>query len=358
MFDTRYLSSSSPNSPSPIVKQILSSRPTTYAGAIRSVQFSPAPWDLLIWAEHSGRVTIADARSNFNKRQVIDVLGSDDNVVDVEVSGVSDDTPPSVCQDEQTHSGSTREEEDLEEAAAADEMEGYFRTHFLGQGGWMVNPTVSTAPHYPVSSSPRVPTSNHTTPRHNMRNVPNPAAPSHISPGASFSHVEISANQDSTPPTTSGTRPLSPEISSLLRSYREQQLERDRARHNIPTAPSRVRNNTADPSPPIYPPHPEHPTTAHDGNGTSPTRPIHWRIDYEAQRRPIEEVNQLQRNREQLSQMIAEERRRNVLRRTLHANRRYGFYGGSTSSGEHDSEDCSDEVNITGCTMSVDGGKL
>jgi hypothetical protein len=41
------------------------------SGCIRSMAFSPAPWDLLAWAEDHGRAGIADVRQDFCRRQII-----------------------------------------------------------------------------------------------------------------------------------------------------------------------------------------------------------------------------------------------------------------------------------------------
>ncbi|KAF8441829.1 WD40-repeat-containing domain protein [Terfezia claveryi] len=332
IFDIRHLSRSlSPDCPSPIVKQILSTRPKTYAGAVRSIQFSPAPLDLLVWAEHSGRVTIADTRSNFSKRQVIDVLNNSEKIVDVDVVGASDDDPPSECREEHRRRSLTREEDDDEEDATTEEIEGYFRAHFMGRDGWMANPTVSTTPLNPVSiGSTASPGYMH--PRYFMRNIPSAAvSPYTLNPSAGTPHITISTSDNSSI-NAIGFRPASPTTPNPLHDYRERQLEHD---------PS---------------------TVVADNNNTGPNRPVHWRIDYEAQRRPAEEVDQLQRNREQLSLMIAEERRRNILRRTNNTtgvNRRNGFNGASVQSDHEPSEirTCED-VDITGCTMSVDGSKL
>ena len=40
-------------------------------GAIRSMSFSPAPWDLLAWAEDRGRVCVVDLRNGLYSKQVI-----------------------------------------------------------------------------------------------------------------------------------------------------------------------------------------------------------------------------------------------------------------------------------------------
>lgn len=56
-----------------IVKLISSTRPDiTYgAGAVRTMLFSPAPWDFLIWSEDQARVCIADLRSGVKVKQVL-----------------------------------------------------------------------------------------------------------------------------------------------------------------------------------------------------------------------------------------------------------------------------------------------
>ncbi|KAK5002386.1 hypothetical protein LTR28_011489, partial [Elasticomyces elasticus] len=59
-----------------IVATLPSSRPnipSTHAGAVRSMIFSPDPWDLLIWAEDQGRVCIGDLRSHLRSRQVLEL---------------------------------------------------------------------------------------------------------------------------------------------------------------------------------------------------------------------------------------------------------------------------------------------
>ncbi|EED18499.1 conserved hypothetical protein [Talaromyces stipitatus ATCC 10500] len=47
------------------------------AGAVRSMAFSPEPWDLLVWVEDTGRFGIVDIRSGFFRRQIVD-LNKDD----------------------------------------------------------------------------------------------------------------------------------------------------------------------------------------------------------------------------------------------------------------------------------------
>ena len=44
---------------------------STWYGAVRSMSFSPAPWDLLAWAEDRGRVCVVDLRNGLCFKQVI-----------------------------------------------------------------------------------------------------------------------------------------------------------------------------------------------------------------------------------------------------------------------------------------------
>lgn len=44
-----------------------------YAGAVRSMSFSPAPWDLFAWAEDRGRICVTDLRSSCRSRQTVDL---------------------------------------------------------------------------------------------------------------------------------------------------------------------------------------------------------------------------------------------------------------------------------------------
>ncbi|KAL8776661.1 MAG: hypothetical protein Q9213_008186, partial [Squamulea squamosa] len=59
-----------------VLEVLRSSRSSTtydYIGAIRSMSFSPAPWDLLAWAEERGRVCVADLRNACRSRQTVDL---------------------------------------------------------------------------------------------------------------------------------------------------------------------------------------------------------------------------------------------------------------------------------------------
>jgi len=50
-----------------------SSRPGIASGAVRAIQFSPGPFDILAWTETSGRVGVSDIRSLFVSRQLVEV---------------------------------------------------------------------------------------------------------------------------------------------------------------------------------------------------------------------------------------------------------------------------------------------
>ena len=58
-----------------ILQIIPSSRPDTVAGpgAVRTMCFSPEPWDLLIWSEDQGRVGLADIRSSLQMKQIVNI---------------------------------------------------------------------------------------------------------------------------------------------------------------------------------------------------------------------------------------------------------------------------------------------
>lgn len=64
---------------------IKASRNSVSGGAVRTMQFSPQPWDLLVWAEDFGRVTIFDVRRNFMRRQVISLDTSAEEVNKMDV---------------------------------------------------------------------------------------------------------------------------------------------------------------------------------------------------------------------------------------------------------------------------------
>lgn len=73
------------------VKEIRSTKVGPSYVAVRSILFSPAPWDILVWSEHTGRVSVADARSDFAVRQTVKLKLEGDDVVREEVSGITED---------------------------------------------------------------------------------------------------------------------------------------------------------------------------------------------------------------------------------------------------------------------------
>ncbi|KAI9877814.1 MAG: hypothetical protein M1830_002748 [Pleopsidium flavum] len=60
-------------------------------GAPRSMCFSPAPWDLLAWAEDHGRVCVADARHAFRSRQTIELDVDDPEIDRAEITDLADE---------------------------------------------------------------------------------------------------------------------------------------------------------------------------------------------------------------------------------------------------------------------------
>jgi hypothetical protein len=82
IFDMRYTDSPKHN---PVIRTIPSSRPGTNAGAVRSISFSPDPWDLLVWTEHCGRICVLDTRDDFRSRQLIDLAAEADTIERAEV---------------------------------------------------------------------------------------------------------------------------------------------------------------------------------------------------------------------------------------------------------------------------------
>ena len=57
-------------------------------GAPRSMAFSPAPWDLLVWAEDHGKIAIADMRDGFRSRQTVNLNLKDDSVTRIELTDI------------------------------------------------------------------------------------------------------------------------------------------------------------------------------------------------------------------------------------------------------------------------------
>lgn len=62
----------------PLITTFTSSRPKEDLGAIRDMAFCPGPFDLLAWTEHRGHVGVADIRSNYISRQILDLNAYDE----------------------------------------------------------------------------------------------------------------------------------------------------------------------------------------------------------------------------------------------------------------------------------------
>lgn len=62
----------------PLITTFKSSRPESGPGAIRDMAFCPGPFDLLAWTEDRGHVGLADVRSNFVVRQILDINAESD----------------------------------------------------------------------------------------------------------------------------------------------------------------------------------------------------------------------------------------------------------------------------------------
>jgi hypothetical protein len=71
-----------------IVQVVSSTRPdgNIGPGAVRTMQFSPAPWDLLIWSEDQARVCVADLRSGLKVRQVLTLDPKEEGLERVEIA--------------------------------------------------------------------------------------------------------------------------------------------------------------------------------------------------------------------------------------------------------------------------------
>jgi hypothetical protein len=80
-----------------IVATIPSTRPNIVAalhpGAVRSMIFSPEPWDLLIWAEDQGRICIGDLRTGLKTKQVIELKLDEEGLKKIELEDVVTEDP-------------------------------------------------------------------------------------------------------------------------------------------------------------------------------------------------------------------------------------------------------------------------
>ncbi|KAK2776868.1 WD domain-containing protein [Colletotrichum kahawae] len=67
-----------PDVTDPLLTSFTSSRPMAGSGAVRDMTFCPGPYDLLAWTEDRGHVGVADLRSGFVQRQVLDISAEGD----------------------------------------------------------------------------------------------------------------------------------------------------------------------------------------------------------------------------------------------------------------------------------------
>jgi hypothetical protein len=81
-----------------ILGVISSTRPDvcTGAGAVRTMQFSPAPWDFLIWSEDQGRVCVADLRSGLKVKQILTLDPKEEDMERIEIADFDLSLPPEI----------------------------------------------------------------------------------------------------------------------------------------------------------------------------------------------------------------------------------------------------------------------
>lgn len=87
IFDTGSLVESDVDS---VLTSFTSSRPDSELGAVRDMAFAPGPIDLLAWTEDRGRVGVADLRSNFFSRQILELDKTDtyDHIAVIDTSSI------------------------------------------------------------------------------------------------------------------------------------------------------------------------------------------------------------------------------------------------------------------------------
>ncbi|USP73470.1 uncharacterized protein yc1106_00744 [Curvularia clavata] len=71
-----------------ILQLLSSTRPDTRTGpgAVRTMHFSPAPWDFLVWSEDQGRVCIADLRAGLKVKQTVTLDPKEEGLESVELA--------------------------------------------------------------------------------------------------------------------------------------------------------------------------------------------------------------------------------------------------------------------------------
>lgn len=68
--------------------------PQPHPGAVRSMLFSPDPWDFLIWAEDQGRVCIGDLRTGLKRKQVINLDPREEGLPKLEYEDMPQEDAP------------------------------------------------------------------------------------------------------------------------------------------------------------------------------------------------------------------------------------------------------------------------
>jgi hypothetical protein len=81
-----------------IVHLLSSTRPDVIPGpgAVRTMQFSPAPWDLLVWSEDQGRVCVADIRTGLKERQTLCLDPKEDGLEKTQIADFEEELRPEV----------------------------------------------------------------------------------------------------------------------------------------------------------------------------------------------------------------------------------------------------------------------
>ena len=97
VFDVEMLANPDLTDDSAVVAVVPSSRPdfvNPHPGAVRSMMFSPEPWDLLIWAEDQGRICIGDLRTGLKSRQIVNLEPKDESLRHITYEDIHGDAVP------------------------------------------------------------------------------------------------------------------------------------------------------------------------------------------------------------------------------------------------------------------------
>lgn len=97
-----------------VIPSSRASHPNPYPGAVRSMIFSPAPWDLLIWAEDQGRVCVSDLRNGLRSKQILVLDPKDSDLVQVTDTEIVRDGARSGDSFDRLFSETTRDLADME----------------------------------------------------------------------------------------------------------------------------------------------------------------------------------------------------------------------------------------------------